>query len=127
MNGGQRGLGPAAFGSPPELARWLGTAGALPNVMLGSLLSLLSGCDGVAFRDLSFADRCAKIMQESMPNAEIEITSKSAAGDPTRDLNTVVAHVQGTTKLENIAGVGMDCTFHNGVLISMRWTAGPEH
>ena len=65
-------------------------------------------------------------MQESMPNAEIEITSKSAEGDPARDLNTVVAHVQGTAKLANVSDVGMDCVFHNGVLTSMRWTAGPE-
>ena len=79
------------------------------------------------FRDLSFADRCAKIMQESMPNAEIEIAFKSAAGDPTRDLNTVVAHVRGIAKLENVTDIGMDCVFHNGVLTSMRWTAGPEH
>ena len=94
------------------------------GLMLGSLLSLLSGCG--PFRDQSVADRCATIMQESMPHAEIEITSKSAAGDPTRDLNTVVAHVRGTAKLENASDIGMDCVFHNGVLISMRWTAGPE-
>ncbi|SRR6266404_6403811 len=96
------------------------------SLILGPLVSLLSGCDHVPFRDPSFADRCATIMQEAMPNAEIEVTTKSAAGDPTRDVNTVVAHVQGTAKLANVSDVGMDCVFHNGVLTSMRWTAGPE-
>jgi hypothetical protein len=86
----------------------------------------MSGCGGVQLRDVSFADRCATIMQEAMPKADIEITSESAAGDPTRDLNTLVAHVQGTAKGENVSGIGMDCVFHNGVLTSVRWTAGPE-
>src|SRR6266404_1039640 len=100
---------------------------ALPsNLIFGFLLSVLSGCDGVRLRSPSLADRCATSMQESMPNAEIEITSKSAEGDPARDLNTVVAHVQGTAKLANVSRVGMDCVFHNSVLTSMRWTAGPE-
>src|SRR5713101_6172145 len=107
-----------ASGSPADVARWFKPTSPLPNLILGSLLSLLSGCDGVPFREKSVADRCATIMQESMPNAEIEVTSKSAAGDPTRDLSTLVAHVQGTAKLANVSDIGMDCVFHNGVLTS---------
>jgi hypothetical protein len=65
-------------------------------------------------------------MQTTMPNARIEITSKSGAGDSSRDLSTLVTHVQGTAKQENVGGVGMDCVYHNGVLTSIRWMAGPE-
>ena len=91
-----------------------------------SLCSLLEGCGGISLRDASPADRCATIMQEAMPKAEIEITSKSAAGDPTSDLNTLVAHVQGTVKGASGSDIAMDCVFHNGVLTSIRWIAGPE-
>jgi hypothetical protein len=91
-----------------------------------SLCSLLAGCGGISIRDASPADRCASIMQEAMPKAEIEIASKSAAGDPTSDLNTLVAHVQGTVKGASGSDIAMDCVFHNGVLTSIRWIAGPE-
>jgi hypothetical protein len=90
------------------------------------LCSLLAGCGGIAVREASPADRCATIMQEAMPNAEIEITAKSSAGDSTADLNTVTARAQGTLKGAGGGTVGMDCVFHNGVLTSIRWTAGPE-
>jgi hypothetical protein len=98
----------------------------------GSLLWLLSGCGGIPFVDASFPDRCAAVMQAAMPNAEIEITATSAGADLTRDMNTLVAHVQGTADLPTAgtaaqpSTLAMDCVFHNGVLTAIRWTAGPE-
>jgi hypothetical protein len=95
-------------------------------LVLGSLCSLLAGCGGIPLLDSSFADRCAAIMQRAMPSAEIEITSKTANGDPTRDLNALVAHVKGTVTGEGGGDIGMDCVFHNRVLTSIRWVDGPE-
>lgn len=87
---------------------------------------LVLGCSGVKVRDPTYAQRCADAMQLAAPNAAVEITSETAEADQAKDLNTFVANVQGVGKGHPDGQVGMQCTFHNNVLVSIRWTAGPE-
>jgi len=88
---------------------------------------LLAGCGDVQFRDVPISERCADIMRAAIPNAEIEITSKSSAVDLTVDMATLVANAQGIAKRKGVSNsIGMRCVFHNSILTSIQWTAGPE-
>ena len=93
---------------------------------------MLAGCGltTTSLRDASPAERCANVMREAMPKAEIAVTAEKAAADETRDLNAIRATAEGTIqpKQEGRAPgpVAMECVFHHGVLVQLSWTAGPE-
>jgi hypothetical protein len=96
-------------------------------VAIGGLLSLAGcGLESTSLRDESPADRCAKVMRQAMPKAEIVITAAKAAGDQTRDLNAIRATAEGTVKGKTPGPVAMECVFHNGILVAVTWIAGPE-
>ena len=103
---------------------------------LGASLAL-AGCGDPrsALRDQSPGERCADLMREAMPNAEIAVTSVKAAGDESRDLNSIRATAEGkiqpppggaTLKGAKPGPVAMQCVFHDGVLVQLSWIAGPE-
>jgi hypothetical protein len=100
-------------------------------VALGGLLAL-AGCGNplTALRDASPVERCAKVMREAMPKAEIAVTAVKASGDESRDLNAIRATAEGTIQgppeSAKPGPVAMQCVFHDGVLVQLSWIAGPE-
>jgi hypothetical protein len=103
---------------------------------MGGIL-VLAGCGltTTSLRDPSPAERCATLMREAMPKAQIAVTTAKAAGDETHDLNAIRATAEGTIQappedakfLGTKPGpVAMECVFHRGVLVQLSWTAGPE-
>jgi hypothetical protein len=102
---------------------------------LGASLAL-AGCGDplAALRDQSPGERCAEAMRQAMPDADIAVTSVKAAGDETRDLNSIRARVEGAIqppeggalKGAKPGPVAMQCLFHDGVLVQLSWIAGPE-
>jgi hypothetical protein len=98
---------------------------------------VLAGCGltTTSLRDASPAERCANVMREAMPKAEIAVTAAKAAGDETHDLNAIRATAEGTIQAategakfpgKKPGSVAMECVFHHGVLVQVSWTAGPE-
>jgi len=74
------------------------------------------------------AGRCADLMQQAYPGADIDIAKREAAAT---GLTTIVAHVEGnrtnlppnTTLARHMA---VECKYDNDVLTGFRWTAGPK-
>jgi hypothetical protein len=106
------------------------------TLALGAVLALAGCGDPVAaLRDQSPGERCAEVMREAMPNADIAVTSVKASGDESRDLNAIRAVAEGSIKPPPDGGalkgakpgpVAMRCVFHDGVLVQLSWIAGPE-
>jgi hypothetical protein len=74
------------------------------------------------------AERCAGLMRQAYPEADIDITKRVAVA---KSLTTVVATVEGErTHLPPNATIArhlaVECTFDNDVLTGFRWTAGPR-
>ena len=74
------------------------------------------------------AERCADLMEEAYPGADIDITKREAI---VVSLTKIVAHVEGDrTNLPSPPPVArhlaVECTFGNDVLTGFRWTAGPK-
>jgi hypothetical protein len=74
------------------------------------------------------AERCAALMREAYPGAEIDITKREAAA---ASLTKILAHVEGNrTNLPSPPPVArhlaVECTFDNDILTGFRWTAGPK-
>jgi hypothetical protein len=74
------------------------------------------------------AERCANLMKEAYPGADINITKSTAAAT---SLTTVVARVEGDrTNLPShpptTHHLAVECRFDNDVLTGFRWTAGPK-
>ncbi len=74
------------------------------------------------------AERCAGLMRQAYPAAEIDITRRRAEA---KSLTTIVAEVAGErTDLPPNATIArrlaVECTFDNDVLTGFRWTAGPR-
>ena len=98
---------------------------------------MLAGCGltTTSLREASPAERCANVMREAMPKAEIAVTAEKAAADQTHDLNAIRATADGTIEAppegakfpgKKPGSVAMECVFHHGVLVQLSWTAGPE-
>jgi hypothetical protein len=88
------------------------------------MLGVLAACRLVPEGGL--AERCAGLMQQADPSADIDITKRVAAATSS---TTIVAHVEGErTNLPPNAPVArhlaVECTFDNDVLTGFRWTAG---
>jgi hypothetical protein len=95
-------------------------------VAITLLPGALAGCGFAPARGL--AERCAGLMQEAYPSADIDITKRVATA---KSLTTVVAQVEGNrTNLPPTATIArrlaVECTFDNDVLTGFRWTAGPR-
>jgi hypothetical protein len=74
------------------------------------------------------ADRCADLMRQALPGADIDITKREAAAT---SLTTIVARVEGDrTNLPSHPPIAhhlaVECTYDNGVLTGFRWTKGPK-
>jgi hypothetical protein len=74
------------------------------------------------------AERCADVMKEAYPGADIDISKREAV---VASLTKIVAHVEGDrTNLPSPPPVArhlaVECTFDNDVLTGFRWIAGPK-
>jgi len=94
-------------------------------ILATSSLSLLGGC-GLAPRG-GMAERCASLMREADPGADIHITGSSAAAT---SITTIVAHAEGVRRnlpanVDLPSHLAVECRFHGDVLTGFRWTKGP--
>jgi hypothetical protein len=74
------------------------------------------------------AERCADLMKEAYPGADIDITKREGI---VVSLTKIIAHVEGDrTNLPSPPPVArhlaVECSFENDVLTGFRWTAGPK-
>jgi hypothetical protein len=97
-----------------------------------AILIALAGCDLGGLREVSFPDRCARMMTEAYPGGGgIAVTGQTTALDKNAVTTpTMVVTVRGTRAAVPSGGfvvqdVAVECRFENGVLTSFRWTAGP--
>jgi hypothetical protein len=110
---------------------------------LGVAASSLAGCNGGASdwahdtaawahhvagvinpNIVTMSDRCAAVMRQAMPFADIDIKSQTAENN---GIDLITAHVEGVRT--NIppgqdGALAVECEFNNGVLVSYRWTKG---
>jgi len=100
-----------------------GLAAALAATVLGAGCSTLAG-----LHDQSLAGRCAAIMQQSYPGADIKIGKEEAAALSITDVRaTVAAERTDLPKGARMArDLAVECRFHSGILVGFRWTRGPE-
>jgi hypothetical protein len=98
--------------------------------------AILAGCQAERPRELrntGYSDRCADIMRQSFPGAEIDIkeTGARAATAEHGDLGLMIIDVEGVRPDVPETGgflarsVAARCRFENGVLTEFRWTKGP--
>lgn len=94
-----------------------------------AIAALGAGCNTVAgLHDQSLAGRCAAIMKQSYPGADIKIGKEEAAALSITDVRaTVTAERTDLPKGARMArDLAVECRFHNGILVGFRWTRGPE-
>ena len=93
---------------------------------LGSL-AFVAGCNAVP-HDVSLAGRCAAILEEAYPGATLKIGREDSAALSITDVEaTVTAERTDLPKGALLArDLGVSCRFHNSILVSFRWTRGPE-
>jgi hypothetical protein len=89
------------------------------------LLCFVAGCGLVPSGGM--AERCADIMQEAYPGAEIDITKREAAAT---SITTILARVEGVRRDMPPHGplprnLSVECRFDDSILTGFRWTAGP--
>jgi hypothetical protein len=94
--------------------------------ILAASAPCLLGCS-IAPRG-GMAERCADLLREAYPGADIHITGSSAAAT---SITAVVAHAEGVRR--NLpAGVNLpshlavECRFQGDILTGFRWTKGPS-
>jgi hypothetical protein len=90
--------------------------------MIASML-LLAGC---SFRTESLGERCGDLMQAAFPDAEIEITGRTASAE----MASGTARVEGTRSDVQPGGrmareIAVECSFEDGILTGFRWVTGP--
>jgi hypothetical protein len=96
------------------------------GVVIAAGFGALAACHAVPRGGL--AERCADVMRQAYPVADIDVTERTAVA---KSLTTVVARVVGErTNLPANAAIArhlaVECTFDNDVLTGFRWTAGPR-
>jgi hypothetical protein len=99
------------------------------GVAVALTLAALTGC-GVRLRDASLLDRCAILLQEAFPGADIKVTKAEAVTPPSDTIAATVVAVRavrrdvapGSTPLREVAA---ECRFDQGILSGFRWTRGP--
>jgi hypothetical protein len=57
--------------------------------------------------------------------ALIEITSRLSHADFTKEPGTIVVDLQGRAVKGNPPTLGLQCTFRDSILMSIRWTEAP--
>jgi hypothetical protein len=87
---------------------------------------MLSACQLAPQRGM--ADRCADFMKSAYPEADIDITKRTATAT---SITTILAHVEGDrTNLPPQAAIArhlaVECKFDHNVLTGFRWTKGPD-
>jgi hypothetical protein len=98
----------------------------LAAILVASSLWLLGGC-GIAPSG-GMAERCANLMREADPGADIQITNSSAAAT---SITTIVAHADGVRRnlpanVNLPSHVAVECRFRGDILTGFRWTKGPS-
>jgi hypothetical protein len=73
------------------------------------------------------AERCADLMRQADPGADIDITKSGAAAT---SITTIVAHVEGVRSDVPPHGplprrLAVECRFDGDILTGFRWTTGP--
>jgi hypothetical protein len=95
-----------------------------------AIAGLAAGCNAVSgLHDQSLAARCAAILLQSYPGADIKIGKQSAAALGINDVRaSVTAERTDLPKGARMArDLAVECRFHNGILVGFRWTRGPEN
>jgi ABC-type glycerol-3-phosphate transport system substrate-binding protein len=92
---------------------------------IGGCLAL-AGCGLSSVAEQSPSSRCAEALKLAVPKTEIEITGTTGNGDPTQDLNTIRTTAEGRPKDGKGAPLAIECVFHDGILVSVRWLVGQE-
>jgi hypothetical protein len=102
----------------------------LRPVAAGAVICIIciafSACESAPQRGM--AERCADLMKQAYPGADIDITKRTASAT---SLTTIVARVDGDrTNLPPQAAIArhlaVECRFDNNILTAFRWTAGPN-
>ncbi|HEV2303000.1 MAG TPA: hypothetical protein VGR91_15645 [Stellaceae bacterium] len=100
-----------------------------PRFAVGLAIAALgAGCNTLP-HDASLAGRCATIMQEAFPGADLKIGKEDAAALSITDVRaTVTAERTDLPKGARMArDLAVSCRFHNSILVGFRWTRGPEN
>ena len=86
-----------------------------------------AGCNAVP-HETSLAGRCAAIMREAFPGANLKIGKEEAAALDISDVRaTVTAERTDLAKGSRMPrDLAVSCRFHDGILVSFGWTHGPE-
>lgn len=98
----------------------------LGRAMVLALIGSAGGCTLAPQGGMT--DRCARLMHEAYPGAEIRITGQEAAAT---GITAIVAKVEGE-RTDLPAGsllprkVAVECRFDHDVLTGFRWTKGPN-
>jgi hypothetical protein len=93
-----------------------------------AIVAVAASCNTVP-HDVSLAGRCASIMQEAFPGADLKIGKEDSAALSITDVEaTVTAERTDLPKDARMArDLAVSCRFHNSILVGFRWTRGPEH
>lgn len=93
-----------------------------------AIAAFTAGCNTVP-HEVSLAARCAAIMQEAFPGADLKIGKEDSAALSITDVEaTVTAERTDLPKDARMArDLAVSCRFHNGILVGFHWTRGPEH
>jgi hypothetical protein len=115
----------STFNTPPHGVVVMRSVRQALTILTAGALCLFAGC-GLAPQG-GMAERCADLMREAYPGADIQITKSGAAAT---SITTIVAHVEGIHR--NLPAnaalpqhIAVECRFHGDVLIGFRWTKGP--
>lgn len=91
-----------------------------------ALPGLTAGCHVIPSGGM--AERCADIMKQAYPGADIDITKREAAAT---GITTILAHVEGVRSDMPPQGplardLAVECKFDGDILTGFRWTKGPS-
>ncbi len=93
--------------------------------LAASSLCLVGGCHLAPTGGM--AERCADLMRQADPGADIDITKSDAAA---ASITTIVAHVEGVRTDLPPHGplprhLAVECRFNGDILTGFHWTKGP--
>jgi hypothetical protein len=85
-----------------------------------------AGCASLDPREATMTDRCVAVMKVAYVG-EFEITSRLSHAEFTKEPGTIVVDLQGRAPKGNPPTLGLQCTFRNSILMSIRWTEAPSY
>ncbi len=94
-------------------------------ILAASSLCMVGGCHLAPTGGM--AGRCADLMRQADPGADIDVTNSEAAAT---SITTIIAHVEGVRSDLPPHGslprhLAVECRFHGDILTGFRWTKGP--